>query len=145
MLIKFCNRRKGQKSSRFVLCPYLGMPQVGPAPFMPQIEVLQTTSYYTPMESKIHADQNSQQNQGSEIIQIRSMPIFGHAPTWPSPIICPKLKFFKWGHIIHQSKANFMVINIVNRTRGQKSTTFDSWPYFDPCLTHFQGCRKVFL
>ena len=75
------------------------------------------------------------------------MPILGHAHIWPTrglPPIYQKSKFIKYGHIIHQSKANSMLINNSNRTQGEKSTRFEFWPYMGmPIYGHAPNIPKI--
>ena len=88
--------------------------------------------------SIVGIDQGGPETKISQLYQIwkfRLMPIFGHAhiwPIWAQPHTTRKLKLFKYGQMIYQSKANLTLIKNRNRTWGRKST----WVEILPILGH---------
>ena len=72
--------------------------------------------------SIVGIDQGGPETKISQLYQIwkfRLMPIFGHAhiwPIWAQPHTTQKLKLFKYGHMIYQSKANLTLVKNRNRT-----------------------------
>ena len=109
----------------------MGMPIYGHAPNIPKIDAYQIWSYHISIESKFNADQQCQKNLGSKINQIRVLTIYRHAHIWACPPKSPKLMITKYGQIIYQSKANFMLISNANRTQDRKSTRTKFCPYLD--------------